>query len=277
MRHGDALEVWGDPIDHSRSPALHAAAYAVLRLPWSYGRRQVGADDFDRELGGLDPGFRGLSLTYPLKGLAHRAAATRDEAATLTGAVNTLVVGVEGGPRGYNTDVGGLVCDLRTHGFDGIDTARIIGAGATATSALAALAHLGAQRVDVAARRPSAVQPLRALGETLGVEVHAASLDDAEHAPVALTVATLPGDVALSTAVTTAVAHSGGMLYDVVYGTWPTPLAAAFAHAGGTAVNGSGMLVQQALLQVRIFCTGDPSQILTDEPAVLEAMRTAVM
>ena len=40
------LEVWGDPIAHSRSPQLHAAAYAVLGLPWSYGRRRVDEASF---------------------------------------------------------------------------------------------------------------------------------------------------------------------------------------------------------------------------------------
>jgi shikimate dehydrogenase len=272
---GEALEVWGDPIEHSRSPALHAAGYAVLGLPWSYGRRQVTVGTFEQEFADLDPSFRGLSLTYPLKGVAHTAAATRDAAAELTGAVNTLLVGVEGGPHGVNTDVGGIVRDLRDHGVDGLDQARLVGAGATATSALVALAELGARRVDVLARRPQAVAGLQALGDRLGVVVQAVPITAGAHAPTPLTIATLPGDAALSARDADAVATSGGLLYDVVYGTWPTPLAEAWARAGNTAVNGLGMLVQQALLQVRVFCTGDAGHALPDEPAVLAAMRAA--
>ena len=274
--HGEALEVWGDPIEHSRSPALHAAAYATLGLPWSYGRRQVTVGSFQRELADLDTAFRGLSVTYPLKGLAHAASAARDSAAELTGAVNTLLVGVDGGPRGFNTDVGGLVRDLREHGVDGLDEARVIGAGATATSALVALAELGAQRVEIIARRPEAAAALAELGARLGVRVVPVPLSAEAHAPAALTVATLPGDAPLPTGTADALATSGGLLYDVVYGTWPTPLAESWARAGGTAVNGLGMLLHQALLQVRLFCTGAVEQPLPGEPAVLAARRAAL-
>ncbi len=50
----------------------------VLGVPWSYGRRQVSADRFDRELASLDESFRGLSLTYPLKTRAFAASVVRD-------------------------------------------------------------------------------------------------------------------------------------------------------------------------------------------------------
>ena len=273
--HGEALEVWGDPIDHSRSPALHAAAYAALGLPWSYGRRQVTAGTFAREFGELDPTFRGLSITYPLKGLAHAAATIRDSAAELTGAVNTLLIGVDGGPWGFNTDVGGIVRALREQGVDGIDAARIIGAGATATSALVALAELGARHIEVVARRPRAVSPLQELGERLGIDVRPVPFDAEAHGRAPLTIATLPGDAPVSTATADAVAASGGILLDVVYGTWPTPLADAWERAGHRAINGLGMLLHQALLQVRLFRTGDAQQPLPDERAVLAAMRAA--
>lgn len=274
--HGDALEVWGDPIDHSRSPALHAAAYATLGLPWSYGRRQVTVGTFGREFAELDPTFRGLSVTYPLKGLAHAAATTLDAAAELTGAVNTLLVGVDEGPWGFNTDVGGIVADLTGQGVDDLDAARIVGAGATATSALVALAELGARRVEVVARRLHAVAPLEELGTRLGVAVRPVPLDAESHPRLPLTIATLPGDAPLSAPSADALAASGGLLYDVVYGSWPTPLAAAWERSGHPAVNGLGMLLHQALLQVRLFRTADAQEPLPGEPAVLAAMRAAV-
>ena len=62
------LAVWGDPIAHSRSPQLHAAAYRALGLDWEYDRRRVAEDEFDAALAGLDAAWRGLSLTMPLKG-----------------------------------------------------------------------------------------------------------------------------------------------------------------------------------------------------------------
>ena len=50
---GTRLEVWGDPVAHSRSPQLHAAAYRVLGLEWTYERRQVPEAGFAGELAGL--------------------------------------------------------------------------------------------------------------------------------------------------------------------------------------------------------------------------------
>lgn len=270
------LAVWGDPIAHSRSPQLHAAAYRELGLDWTYDRRRVTADEFAGALRSLDAQWRGLSLTMPLKGEAHAAAITRDRAAELTGAVNTLLL-TEDGPHGFNTDIGGLVRALRAQGLATTPTARIVGAGATATSALVALAELGATHVEVVARRPAAVEPLVALGRELDVTVAAASFDSAAFAPVTVTIATLPGDAAVPDAAADALAAAGGMLFDVVYGQWPTALASAWERAGGPAHSGLGMLLHQAVLQVRIFVSDSPDVPLAAEEAVLAAMHSAVV
>lgn len=268
------LEVWGDPIAHSLSPALHAAAYRQLGWDWTYGRRRVDDAHFRDELGGLGPEYRGLSLTMPLKGVAYAAAAVRDDRAELTGAVNTLLLtGTD--PAGFNTDVGGIVRALADDGLDHVDTARIVGAGATATSALVALGELGVERVEIVARRPEAVAPLAALGERLDVAVTGAPLASGTFAAVPLTIATLPGDAPVASDIADALA--GGLLMDVVYGHWPTVLSEAWERAGAVTRNGSGMLLHQALLQIRIFATGDVHEPLPDEPAVLAAMRRALV
>lgn len=271
---GAELEVWGDPVAHSRSPDIHGAAYATLGLDWTYGRRRVSEAGFAQAL--ADSTARGLSLTYPLKQAAFDAADERDRRAGATGAVNTLLR-ADGRLRGFNTDVGGIVRDLADHGVTEVAEARIVGGGATATSALAALAERGAARVQVVARRPEALAGLVARGERLGVAVHPASLADAWFPPVALTVAALPGGAEVGPRAAAALAASGGVLYDVVYGHWPTALGAAWQRAGRTAVAGLGMLVQQALLQVRVFVAGDVDTALPGEDAVLAAMRAALV
>ncbi|MBP1077374.1 shikimate dehydrogenase [Microbacterium terrae] len=269
------LAVWGDPIDHSRSPQLHAAAYDVLDVDWIYGRRRVDESTFADELAGLDGTWRGLSLTMPLKGVAHRAAVSLDERAARTGAVNTLLLTPDG-PLGFNTDVGGIVRALGEHGIASADSARIVGAGATATSALVALAELGATEVDVVARRAEAVAPLRALGDDLGVAVRHTSFTAALFAPVDVTIATLPGDAAIAPEAAAALAADGGFLLDVVYGHWPTPLSRAWDAAGGASASGLGMLLHQAILQIRIFRSGDVDHALPREDAVLSAMRSVL-
>ncbi|GAA5197895.1 shikimate dehydrogenase [Microbacterium jejuense] len=271
-RQATRLEVWGDPISHSRSPQLHAAAYEVLGLDWAYGRRRVDEASFADELAGLDETWRGLSLTMPLKGVAFAAAASRDRRAELTGAVNTLLLGADG-PHGFNTDVGGIVRALADDGVTAVPRARIVGAGATATSAVVALGELGATDVEVIARRPEAVEPLASLGARLGIEVTAAPFAASGSHDVPLTIATLPGDAAVTDAAADALAQTGGLLLDVVYGHWPTALSGAWERAGGTARSGLGMLLHQAVLQIRIFRHGDPDTPLAAENDVLGAMR----
>lgn len=268
------LQVWGDPISHSRSPQLHAAAYAALGLDWRYDRRRVDEASFAAALAGLDGSYRGLSLTMPLKGVAHAAARTLDRRAELTGAVNTLLL-TAGGPHGYNTDVGGIVRDLAEQGVPAVSEARIVGAGATATSALVALAEIGTEHVRVCARRPEAADALARLGEAIAVEVVVEPLEAASMAPVPLTVSALPGGAAVGAGTADRLAAAGGLLYDVVYGHWPTDLGRTWQRAGLPAVAGAGMLLHQALLQVRVFVQGDPASPLPHEDDVLQAMRDA--
>lgn len=269
------LAVWGDPIDHSRSPSLHAAAYRELGLPWEYGRQRVSEDEFVTHLQKLDATWRGLSLTMPLKNVAAMAAVTLDDDARRTGAVNTLLLS-EDGPHGFNTDVGGLARALREIGVDAPARVRVLGAGATATSAVVAAARVGAGAVEVRARRPQAAAPLVALGEGLDLPVTVTGLDDSAPASVDVTIATLPGGTDLG-ATADALASVGGPLVDVVYGGWPTPLAVAWQRAGLPAHDGLGMLLHQALLQVRVFVGADPAQPLASEDAVLAAMRATVV
>lgn len=270
---GTRLAVWGDPIEHSRSPALHAAAYRALGLDWDYGRRRVDAEGFADAIAGLDPSWRGLSLTMPLKESARAWAADVDEDAELTGAVNTLLLHGEGAGRGFNTDVQGLVAALRENGLDGIRRARILGAGATARSMLVSLARLGAEHVEIRARRPERATPLLALGDALGLRTTVTGLD-ADASPVDLTASSLPSGTVLDAPVADALAD-GGALFDAAYAPWPSAIATAWR--GGPTVSGLEMLLGQALLQVRVFLHGDPAAPLPDEAVVRGVMRAAAM
>ncbi|MFT4124143.1 MAG: hypothetical protein QM635_09950, partial [Microbacteriaceae bacterium] len=66
------------------------------------------------------------------------------------------------------------------------------------------------------------------------------------------------------------------VFFEVAYDPWPSLLAANWLEAGGRVVDGLDMLVEQALVQVRIFVAGDPDTVLPDEAEVLAAMRAAV-
>ncbi|WP_295010648.1 shikimate dehydrogenase [uncultured Microbacterium sp.] len=267
------LAVWGDPIAHSRSPELHAAAYRVLGLDWSYGRERVAVDGFDAALDRLDGSWRGLSLTMPLKERAFALADAVDDDARLTGAVNTYLLGSS--VQGFNTDVGGLTAALADAGLGAVRTARVLGGGATARSALVSLLRLGTVEVELRTRRSAQADELAAFARRIGLRASAAALDvDGPLSAVDLTASTLPGSAELPGGVTAALAAAGGALFSAAYAPWPTPLATAWRNA--PVVTGLEMLLHQAVRQIRIFRNGAPDRELPDEAAVLRAMRAAL-
>ncbi|WP_420097687.1 shikimate dehydrogenase family protein, partial [Brevibacterium sediminis] len=157
--------VLGSPIAHSKSPLLHRAAFAALNLESSeYFRYELGADELEEFLGS-HPDHTGFSLTMPLKDRLVTLAAERgwnlDETATLTAAGNTLVR-YRGEVQVANTDVEGIVRAIAPHkesgpsasGGAGAGRATILGAGATAASALVACRDLGIAHVDFRVRSP---------------------------------------------------------------------------------------------------------------------------
>lgn len=273
----ELLEVWGDPIGHSKSPVLHATAYEHLGLDWEYARRQVTKESFERELVSARRQIRGLSLTMPLKELAYEAAERKDARAMRTGAVNTLLLHGQQ-RRGFNTDIGGFRGALADHGVSAPTTARVIGAGATAASAVIALAEAGTRFVEIVARSPLKAIQLTALAGELGVQAEIRELRNMTGlATVDATIATLPGGTDVDPDVASALADAGGPLVDAVYAPWPSDLARAWQAIGSQASSGLAMLLHQAVLQVRAFVTGDVIEVLPQEDVMLAKMRSALM
>jgi len=278
--------VLGSPIAHSLSPALQQAAYRALGLDWAYTAVEVGTGELDTFLDGLGPEWLGLSLTMPLKHEIQHRLTDLDRIAALTGAVNTVrfsderLVDTPGQRRtlsGYNTDVPGLVRALAEAGVERASRVTLLGAGATAASALVAAAELGAEFVDVIARTPRRAEALEDLGRGLGLVVTISGLDavDAADRESDLVISTLPGGTALPTEFPARL-RASAPLFDVGYAPWPSALASSWAAAGGTAHSGLTMLLHQALIQVRIFVGNDPFEPLPDEETVLNAMRAAL-
>lgn len=268
------LAVLGSPISHSKSPALHSAAYRVLGLGWTYERVEMTGASLPGFLDGLDATWRGLSLTMPLKRDVIPLLDARDELVSLTGVCNTVLLSA-GRRRGFNTDVHGIVAAFTETGVVSLDTVQVLGGGATAASAIIAAARLGASRVTVSVRSPQKSAELADLGPALGIRVDIAPLGDALRERPDAVISTLPNRVDAHLEFDTET-RSGALLFDVAYEPWPTSLAQRWLEADGTVISGLGMLLHQALMQVRIFVAGSPDEALPDEPAVLAAMRTAI-
>lgn len=259
--------VLGSPIAHSLSPVLHRAAYAELGLThWSYDRFEVDEAALPGFLDGLGPEWAGLSLTMPLKRAVIPLLDEVSETAAAVEAVNTVVVTEDGRRTGDNTDIPGMVAALREHGLEQVDSAAVLGAGATASSALAALARVCTGEVVAYVRSDARAAEMRGWGERLGVQVRTAPWSQAEQALTApLVIATTPAGT--TDALAGAVPERPTALFDVLYDPWPTTLAARWSLAGGAVVSGLDLLVHQAVLQVE--------RMTGRAPAPLDVMRRA--
>ncbi|MFJ6251955.1 MULTISPECIES: shikimate dehydrogenase [unclassified Streptomyces] len=257
--------VLGSPIAHSLSPVLHRAAYAELGLhDWSYERFEIDEAALPGFVGGLDGSWAGLSLTMPLKRAVIPLLDGISDTAASVEAVNTVVLHEDGRRTGDNTDIPGMIAALRERGVEKVEAAAVLGAGATASSALAALARVCAGPVTAYVRSEARAEEMRGWGERLGVDVRTADWDRAAEALDApLVIATTPAGT--TNALAAAVPDAVGTLFDVLYDPWPTPLAAAWSDRGGKVVGGLDLLVHQAVLQVELM-TGRA-------PAPLAAMR----
>jgi shikimate dehydrogenase len=269
------LAVLGSPIAHSLSPRLHAAAYAELGLDHEYGAIELTGDALPGFLDGLDASWRGLSLTMPLK---RDVVPLLDDPHPLveeTGVANTVVL--DSGVRsGFNTDVHGIVAALADAGLTTARTAILLGAGATARSALAALQGLGVGRFTVAVRDPARADDLVAQALAAGVEVELTGLGGLDaHPAVDVVVSTLPNGVERVVELPMAV-RTHAVVLDVAYDPWPTPLAASVEAVGGRVAPGLAMLLHQAVAQVRVFAGGPVDVPLPGEARVEAAMRSAV-
>lgn len=251
--------VLGSPIAHSLSPALHRAAYASLGLDWTYTAIDMDEARLPSFLSGLDASWAGLSLTMPLKECVIGLLDSVDEEARELLSVNT-VLPRNGGWHGANTDVSGIVESVMRAGLvHPPATATLLGAGATARSAVAALRHLGAAHVTVCARRSEAAESLAQLARRLGLECDARPLDPAPDLVAAdIVVSTLPGEAGRTWAAIAAGAE--GILLDASYHPWPTPLADAW-H-GRAVASGRDMLLWQAVEQVRLMTGEQPDPLV---------------
>lgn len=271
--------VLGRPIAHSLSPTLHRAAYRGLGLDWEYDAYDVGEGELAAFVANLGDEWAGLSLTMPLKVEAVRLVHHMEPMAKLLGVANTLLF--TGGPTralvGANTDVAGVRRALAEAGVDRVRAGVILGGGATATSALAALGEAGCLRPTVVVRSRQRAGGLIRAAAKMGVSPTFISpegdtgLGDVAAAVAAseVVVSTVPADAGerIATALPDAI-PSTAVLLDAVYDPLETPLMAGWAAAGGSAVPGTRMLLHQAAEQVRL---------MTGREAPIELMQDALV
>lgn len=258
--------VIGSPIEHSLSPVIHRAAWAQIGIDgWEYRRLEQDADSLPRFIGGLGGDCAGLSVTMPCKQAVMPLLDAIDPLASAVGAVNTVVPS-SGVLAGFNTDVTGISSAIRracSQADRALPTSAVVlGARATASSALAALGELGIVTSTVAARRFGGPGSVVAASSRLGVSIDQVLWSDRDAVLRAisgadLVISTLPAGVADPLAEHMTV-REGQILLDVVYSPRETALRSAFERNGGIVAEGTDMLVFQAAAQVQLMTGRTP-------------------
>ena len=277
--------VIGDPVQHSLSPALHTAAYAALGITdASYERVHVPRGGLLEALASPLDAFNGISVTMPHKEAALSAADAADPLAWELGVANTLIplpraAGARQRWAAFNTDVVGIAQSFRDAGVDGAGASgTVLGSGATAFSAVAALHELGVRSLSLVARAEHKLKPLADWARRHGVAVRVRPLvraREALDADLLISALALPGAEALAEQLRAE--HAGraagqiavGAFLDVLYDPRPTPLQGMLEPR--VSLDGLDMLARQAVRQVELMLGIDAAPV----SAILTAARQA--
>jgi len=241
--------VIGDPVGHSRSPAMHNAAFDALGLDWVYVAFPVARGDGAAAVRAVVRlGLAGLNVTMPHKADAAAACDDLAPAAAALGAVNT-VVNADDVLIGHSTDGDGFVRALDDEGIElSGQRALVVGAGGAGRAITHALGRASAL-VTVAARRPEAARSAASLApDGVAVGLDGLSVEGFEvivnATPLGMDGETPPFD--------TAKLHTGQFVYDTVYPV-ETPLLREARARGARAAGGLGMLVHQGALSFSLW------------------------
>lgn len=256
--------VIGDPIAHSRSPAIFNAAFAATGLDWVYVALGVAEGDAVAAVQAMRVlGLRGLSVTMPHKEAVIPALDRLTADAERLGAVNCIARDGDG-LVGHNTDGEGFVASVAAEGLAVAGRrAVVLGAGGAARSVVLALAEAGAANVTVASRTRSGADAAAALAGSAGRVVVprdvVAAVAEADLVVNATPVGMADTHTAADTGADTVLPLPAEALYpglfvaELVYHPLRTPLLAAAEAAGARGINGLGMLVHQAARAFEIW------------------------
>lgn len=256
----------GYPVRHSLSPLMHNRAFEAMGLNFCYVPMEVHPELLEDAVKGLRAlGFVGVNVTVPHKEAILEYLDEISEEARFIGAVNTVRI-IEGKLEGYNTDSRGFIRAISEEGIlpKGKEVF-LAGAGGAAKAVAFGLCGVcsklyiynrTAEKAEAIAKKlrqrgcPVEVLENPRVPDSVGLVINATSLGLKEDDPLPLDVNTL---------------KRGQIVYDLIYKT--TPLLKEASSRGLRAIDGSGMLLWQAVDAFRIWTGKEPP---------LEVMRSAL-
>ncbi len=269
----DSYAVMGNPIAHSKSPAIHTLFADQTGQSLRYTANLVETDGFEKAVKDFfENGDLGLSITVPFKEEAWQLAKKRTSRAEKAGAVNTLWQDDQGLLHGDNTDGLGLVADLKENNGVNINGARILvlGAGGAVRGVLEPLLSEQPAELVIANRTLSKAEAL--VGLFPGEAVSSSSFEDIEgrfDLIINGTAASLQGEMP---PVPEHIVDNSTCCYDMMYGAEETVFNRWCRERGAKkTIDGLGMLVEQAAEQFSIWRGVRP-----DTRKVLDLLRNEI-
>jgi shikimate dehydrogenase len=244
--------VVGQPISHSRSPEIFAALSRVSGVPLAYERLELSPEAFDRAFANAREDFDGWNVTAPHKARALASADDASSDARAVGAANVITFS-NGHAFASNTDVGAVIALLRSRNIDPAGkTVTVLGAGGAARATVLALSQMDAKRVVVTNRTRERAQELIAdLRAAAGKTELIATL------PIPSQVIINATSDGASVAQYIIACMPGGWCVDLQYKPTDTRFVLAARAAGHNAVNGTRMLVAQAIASFYLWYGDD--------------------
>lgn len=264
-------EVIGDPIAHSKSPAIHGFWLDQLGIDADYRACHVRPDALPGyfESRRADPAWRGCNITVPHKVAALDHVEDRGDVRASIGAINLVTRAEDGALIGTNTDAGGFYAPISAVDLKGRPVA-VIGAGGAARAILFALSRMDVGLVTVLNRTPlkaagllaalglkGEVKPLNAPLPPAALLINASTLGMTGQPPLQIDLSPLPEDA---------------LVYDIVYAPLETSLLKAAEARGLDVIDGLEMLIGQAALAFEILFDVEP---LRDRDEELRALLMA--
>jgi shikimate dehydrogenase len=273
--------VFGDPIGHSLSPAMHNAAFSALKMDCVYHAFRVRPEELEKAILGAEAmGFGGLNLTVPLKEAALKLDCVNpDPMAQKIGAINTIVFEKAGKIAGYNTDGLGAKQALQETAVE-IKGSKIVvaGAGGAARAITFQLAADGAEITIVNRTEERAIE----LANDISVAVVPGKIKGTglsglrsllRGADILINTTTLGMHPNTDSAIATAEElHSDLTVFDIVYNPLETKLLREAKAAGAKTVSGILMLVYQGAHAFKLW-TGIEPPVELMKKTVLEALQ----
>ncbi|MCT2529435.1 shikimate dehydrogenase [SAR92 clade bacterium H921] len=244
--------VFGNPIQHSKSPEIHRAFADETGQKVEYYRQLVDIEGFTAAADEFfDAGGKGLNITVPFKLDAYSYVSRTTPRARRAGAVNTLAMQADGTILGDTTDGAGLLADIKINLGWEIRAKRvlILGAGGAVRGILEALLEQQPQHVVIANRSiDKALQLSKGFAEMGYILGCGLDVLDGQEFDVIIngTSASLTGNMPTLPDSLLSGAGESACCYDLMYGAEPTPFMEWAQRGGAQTSDGLGMLVEQA-------------------------------